>query len=76
MIGIFYTIICHPYNIKFFNQVEMVSHQISNIIFLFLYCFTDAVISKELKENIGILIILILGLYVCIMISIVSYYGF
>ena len=76
MIGFYYTLISRPYNLRFFNQIEIFSHQISNIIFLTLFCFTDFVSSEYLKEYVGRLIIVYLGFYILTMIIFVSYYGF
>ncbi len=57
------------------NQIEIISYLFGNIIFLFVLSFTDYVYSDEAKEIIGRVIIIILGFYICFMLSFIAWFG-
>ena len=57
------------------NQIQIISYLIGNIIFLFVLSFTDFVYSVEAQEIIGRVIIVILGFYICFMLSFIAWFG-
>ena len=57
------------------NQIEIISYLFGNIVFLFVLSFTDYVYSDEVKEIIGRVIIIILGFYICFMLSFIACFG-